>query len=75
MNRVPLSFANQGVCVKIKDIIGGKDMCMKLKEMGFVDGMNIKVMRNDRGPIIVKVGESRIILGRGMANKVMVEVS
>lgn len=75
MNGVPLSFANQGVYVKIKEIIGGKTISKKLKEMGFVDGMKIKVMRNDIGPVVVKVGESRIILGRGMANKVMVEVS
>lgn len=73
MNKLPLTFANTGIDVKIGKIIGGENICKKLKEMGFVDGTKLKIMRNDKGPIIVKIGESRIILGRGMANKIMVE--
>ncbi|WP_138207814.1 FeoA family protein [Haloimpatiens lingqiaonensis] len=72
MKGMPLTFANIGQNVTITDINGGECMCKKLKEMGFVNGSKIKVMRNDVGPIIVKIGDGRIILGRSMATKIMV---
>ena len=47
-------------------------MCKKLMEMGVNKGNVIEVVRNDAGPLIIKVGEMRLVLGRGMAQKVMV---
>lgn len=71
---VPLGFLEVGRQAVIKDIIGGSNFRRKLSEMGFAMGMKINNIRNDgSGPIIVGLMESRIVLGRGMAQKIMVE--
>ncbi|MFD3158606.1 ferrous iron transport protein A [Haloimpatiens sp. FM7330] len=68
-------FAKTGNEVKINDILGGDMICKKLREMGFTNGNKMRIVKNDVGPIIIKIGESRIILGRGMATKIMVQVA
>lgn len=75
MQNIPLTFAGAGENVTIVNISGGEGMCKKLKEMGFVNGSQIRVMKNDAGPLIVKMGDGRIVLGRGMATKIMVSVA
>jgi len=58
--------------VEVKDIEGSENMCKKLLEMGMNTGAIIKMVKNDTGALIVRVGESRLVLGRGMAQKVRV---
>jgi Fe2+ transport system protein FeoA len=42
--------------------------------MGLVPGVEIEVLRNSlRGPFLIALRDSRIILGRGMAQKILVE--
>lgn len=74
MNVQPLSFLEPGSQAKIKDIIGGKGINTKLAEMGFVSGSILSVLRNDgSGPMLVAVMDSRVAIGRGMAQKIMAE--
>ena len=69
---MPLNFIGIGKLAKINSVQGGENMCKKIMEMGMSTGAIIKIMKNDSGPLIVKVGETRLVLGRGMAQKVMV---
>ena len=59
---MPLSMAKEGEPVVIKKV-GGKDETRQfLENLGFVAG----------GNLIVNVKESRVAIGKDMANKIMV---
>lgn len=70
---IPLNAIGVGGYAEVNNIIGGDLMCKKLMEMGVNKGNVIEIVRNDAGPLIIKVGEMRLVLGRGMAQKVMVK--
>ena len=70
---MPLTMVNPGTKVNIKSIQAGQGLQTRLTSMGFIPGSEIEVIRNDpRGPFIVGVKNSRVILGRGMAHKILV---
>lgn len=50
-----------------------KSACNKLYNLGIVPGARITVISNDRGPIIVRVGNCKLAMGRGMARSIIVE--
>ena len=68
---IPLNSIGIGKYAEINNVIGGELMCKKIMEMGVSKGDVIEIIKNDHGPLIVKVG-NRLVLGRGMAQKVMV---
>ncbi|NPV52732.1 MAG: ferrous iron transport protein A [Firmicutes bacterium] len=71
---LPLSFLPTGRDATIKDVLGGFGLRRKLTELGVVRGRLIRVVQNDfAGPIIISVGDGRLALGRGMAQKIIVE--
>jgi len=71
---LPLAFLATGKEAVVRKITGGRTACYKLSEMGFTNGTIVRAVRNDGyGPMIVSVRESRIAIGRGMAQKIMVE--
>ncbi|MTI59515.1 MAG: ferrous iron transport protein A [Firmicutes bacterium] len=72
-SQVPLAFVTPGKNAVIKDIVGGYKLRKRLTDMGFVKSVNLKLLKNDNGPIIVMLGESKVALGFGMAQKIMVE--
>ena len=70
---MPLSFVKSGERVRINAIDSGETLRRKLAEMGMIPGDEIEVIANSlRGPFIVAVKGSRIMLGRGMAHKIQV---
>lgn len=69
---MPLNAIGIGKSVEISNLQGGEIMCKKLMEMGMNTGAVIEIVKNDLGALIVKVGETRLVLGRGMAQKVLV---
>ncbi|MEA3343039.1 MAG: FeoA family protein [archaeon] len=69
-----LSMANEGSVVKIKDIVSGERMKKRLGELGLYEGTSVLVSKNDVcGPVVLKVLDSSIVVGRGQAMKIMVE--
>jgi len=60
---------------RIKRLEGGATFQEKLSRMNIREGKTIKKMAAQpfSGPVVVKVGNSRISLGRGMAMKIFVE--
>jgi Fe2+ transport system protein FeoA len=59
--------------VRIDAIDAGSGFQGRLADMGIAPGAEIEVLRNSaHGPFIVSVKGSRIMLGRGMAQKILV---
>ena len=73
-SHMPLSVVRTGRAVVLKRIREGHGLVSRLAAMGFVPGVTIDVHQNDRnGPVIVGLKGGRIMLGRGMAEKMAVE--
>jgi ferrous iron transport protein B len=53
-------------------LTGGKNFVGRLAGMGIVPGIRIKILRNIGGLIIVLASDTRIALGKGQANKILV---
>jgi ferrous iron transport protein A len=70
---VPLTMLPVGKNAVIVDVVGGEGIRRRLAEMGLIRGATIRVIKNDIGPLIIALGESRMVLGFGMAQKIMVE--
>jgi len=71
-----LAMAAENENLKIVQVWHGGKFKKKLSEMGLYRDSQIKVIKNDiPGPLIVDVKGSRLIIGRGQAQKIMVEGS
>ena len=58
----------------VRWLSGGRSLTSRLTSMGFSLGVELEVVQNfGRGPIIVKVRDTRVALGRGEATHIQVE--
>lgn len=72
-NARPLSTVQSGEKVKLAGIDAGRDLHSRLIAMGLVPNVEITVVSNNHpGPFVIMVKNSRMVLGRGMAHKIMV---
>ena len=69
---MPLSMVDAGVPYTIKKIGGKEDTRRHLENLGFVVGGIVTVVSEINGSLIVNVKESRVAIGKDMANKIMV---
>ncbi len=69
---MPLSMAREGEKNVIKRIGGRDDTRRFLENLGFVVGSAVTVVAQTGGNLIVNIKESRVAIGRDMANKIMV---
>ncbi len=67
-----LSMASPGEKLVLSHIAGGRQMRAQLKEMGLTEGVELEVLSDCGGPVVVAVGGTRLALGRGVAAKIMV---
>jgi ferrous iron transport protein B len=56
----------------VYSLTGGKGLVSRLAGMGIVPGIRIKILRNIGSLIIVLASDTRIALGKGQANKILV---
>ncbi len=69
---MPLSMAKSGELNIIKKV-GGKDETRKfLENLGFVAGSMVTVVSEINGNMIVNIKDSRVAIGKSMANKILV---
>lgn len=69
---MPLSMVKPGEEATIRKI-GGKETARRfLESLGFVSGGSVTVISHMGGNIIVTVRDSRVAIGRDMANKIIV---
>ncbi len=79
---IPLGLLGAGERAEVVDVMLAKGKgrrCgalaerARLEEMGLRQGGSVTVVSNEgTGPLLLKLGESRVALGRGVAMKVMV---
>ena len=71
---VTLDSAPQGSRVRISDISHHGGWVYRLYQLGVIPGVIVDVIYNEgRGPVVIRVNGSDIVLGRGLARKIIVE--
>jgi len=71
---MPLTKIKEGLKAKLLTIEGGRQMRTRLAALGLLPGTEIEVIQNSgKGPFVVSVRGSRIVIGRGMASRVQVD--
>lgn len=69
---MPLTMVGNGQSATIKKVGGKEETRRFLENLGFVTGGKVTVVSETEGNIIVNVKESRVAIGKDMANKIMV---
>lgn len=70
---MPLSMVSAGERVRVVEVRGGQGCAHRLTSMGLLPGAAVTVVQNAMaGPLIVRLKESRLALGRGMSHRIMV---
>ena len=69
---MPLSMVKEGEPNVIKKVGGKEETRRFLQNLGFVAGGIVTVVSEVNGNMIVNVKESRVAIGKDMANKIMV---
>ena len=70
---MPLSMMGIGEKSIIKKVGGKEETKRFLENLGFVIGGTVTVVSSIGGSIIVNVKDTRVAIGKDMANKIMVE--
>lgn len=74
LQEMPLVMAKQGERLIIKDITGGSGGRMRLLTMGLRLGDEIEVITNkNKGQLVIAADYKRYALGRGLAEKILVQ--
>lgn len=69
---MPLTMVNSGEENEIERVGGKEETRRFLENLGFVQGAKVTVVSQIGGNVIVNVKESRVAIGKDMANKIMV---
>ncbi len=70
-----LAGMNEGDEGKISKIVSGTNFKMRLENLGVRIGKEIKVIsKQPYGPITIEIDHHQIAIGRGMANKIYLEI-
>ncbi len=72
-NVQPLSTIAPGQRVKLVTITTGSKLRHRLTELGLTPGVELQVMQAYGGPLLVSVYNSRLALGLGMAQSILVK--
>ena len=73
---MPLSMAKSGEIVVMRDMTGGRNVRTRLASMGLRSGDSLEIIDNNgQGRLIVGHGSTRLALGRGVAQKIMVSLA
>jgi ferrous iron transport protein A len=73
MSSLLLTQTAVGQTVRLVHIEAGQRLRHRLTELGLTPGVALTIIQDDGGPLLVAVRESRVALGRGMAEKIRVE--
>ncbi|MFW6120264.1 MAG: FeoA family protein [Petrotogales bacterium] len=72
---IPLTHLPHNMKAKIVGIEGGYGFQRKLRVMGIREGHKIRIVSRQpfRGPLTIAINSCQITLGRGMAQRIIVE--
>ncbi|MEM1702034.1 MAG: FeoA family protein [Desulfurococcaceae archaeon] len=72
---ISLDSVSTGRKVVVKSI-DGKGWVKRLYQLGITPGAVLEVIANNaHGPVIVRVGDTEVAIGRGIAKRIFVEVN
>lgn len=72
---VPLHKAKKGEKLIVKELEAGKNMQLRISSMGLKIGDLIEIVSSGfGGQVVIATGENRMVLGKGMAEKIMVQL-
>lgn len=76
-NQVSLAELEDGQTAVIVSVLGGRMLIKRLADLGITSGTEVKIIRKTlfSGPVQVEVAGSRLVLGRGLAGKIMAELT
>lgn len=69
---MPLSMVRTGEPNIIKRVGGKEEIRRFLENLGFMTGSEVTVVSTNGGNMIVNVKQSRVAIGKDMANKIIV---
>lgn len=74
---IPLGLLCEGekgeIVNTINNLCHGRKAFSQIENMGLRDGFVVEILKNEgRGPLLLKVNESRIAIGRCIAMKILV---
>ena len=70
---MPLAMVRPGELVTVIGVRAGWGLQRRLADMGLTPGVQIRVINSQMpGPIIIDLRGSRLVLGHGMAHKIMI---
>jgi ferrous iron transport protein A len=68
-----LSEAPDDRPVRVVEIRGGQHARSRLAALGLTVGSEVRcLIKHDKGPVLVQVRQTRLALGRGIADRIMV---
>jgi ferrous iron transport protein A len=65
---------NKGQKGRVVAIRGGRGKILRLAEMGITPGEEVILLQKSLGPVIIKVKDTNLALGKGLAESILVEV-
>lgn len=71
---LPLIMAPREELLTIEKVSGNEKLRKHLSDMGFVPGAEIVVLNQLAGNLIVNVKQSRVAIGKDMANRIKVNI-
>ena len=69
----PVTALDEGQEATVRLLSGGEALTGRLGAMGIIPGTRIKLLRKSRGQIIVLASDTRVALGKGQAEKILVK--
>jgi len=70
---MPLPLLGAGQTARVAGIVqAGQGMTRKLVAMGILPDVQVTVLSTQGGPILLRVGEGRFAIGRGLAQRILV---
>ena len=73
--QIPLAMISSGETVTVVSVKAGWGLTRRLADMGLIPGTKLTVINGQMsGPVILDVRGSRLVLGHGMAQKILVEL-
>ncbi len=68
-----LATVGRGQSCTVMSVLGGGTVRQRCLALGIIPGQEITVFQNDGwGPVLIGINTSRLALGRGLAEKIMV---
>jgi len=57
----------------VYEINAGRSLEKRLISMGLYRGVEIKKLNQSFGPVLISINQTKLALGRGIANKIIIE--